>query len=186
MIDIDEVLVRKSLSGDIKSFETLVARYQHKIFSFIYRMVMSDEDSKDLTQEVFLQVYRSLAQFRGESKFSTWIYRVAANKSLDFLRRAGTTKTEKFDEHEGVDRLSNNLGDPEHTYLYEEKVRRLRRMISGLPDRYKIVLIMFHYENMSYQQIADTLEIPLKTVATRLYRAKIILKQCLGGETGEL
>lgn len=179
--DIDELLINKIKAGDLNSFETLVSRYQRKIFSFIYRMVTSEEDARDLSQEVFLQVFRSLDRYRGEAKFSTWLYRVAANKSLDFLRQNKKTRPFEIDRLTAVD--IQNAGpvadSPESIYLREEKIRRLRRMISGLPDRYRVILILFHYENLSYREIAELLDIPVKTVATRLYRAKLILKERL-------
>lgn len=189
MTEIDEKLARKAAAGNLNTFETLVSRYQGKIFSFIYRMVNSNEDARDLTQEVFLQVYRSLGHFRGDSSFSNWVYRIASNKCLDFLRRNKKNKTVEFNDNlhqtpQQIIRINSN--NPEQVYLNEEKIRRLRRIISGLPDRYRIAIVLFHYENMSYQQISDTLDIPAKTVATRLYRAKLLLKERLGGETDEM
>lgn len=185
MNGLDEKLVNKVKNGDISSFEKLVFSYQKKIYSFIFRMVLSVEDARDLTQEVFIQAFRSLDQFRGDSKFSTWIYRIAANKSLDFLRR---NKRYKFTVVNDLDvgELSSKYStkdNPEHTYLREEKIRRIRDIITGLPEKYMVVVILFHYEKLSYQQVADTLDIPVKTVATRLYRAKLILKEAFGGET---
>lgn len=186
-LDLDEILVRKIKAGDSGGFETLVARYQQKIFAFIYRMTASEEDARDLAQEVFIQVYRSLDSFRGEAKFSTWLYRIAANKSLDFLRRYKKTQPLDSDirvnaaEQPGMACIPDN--NPEYIYLQEEKIRRLRRLIAGLPDKYRVALVLFHYENLTYQQIAEALDVPVKTVATRLYRAKLILKEKLGGET---
>lgn len=181
----DETVLEKVRGGDIDSFEVLVAAYQNKVFSFIYRMVMSVEDARDLTQEVFLQAFRAIETFRGDAKFSTWLYRIAANKTLDFLRRnksAGITETSVTT---GENMVAAGLPDnnPENIVLREEKIRRLRRLISGLPDKYRMTLVMFHYQNLTYQQISETLEIPVKTVATRLYRAKLILRESLGGVT---
>lgn len=187
-LDTDVIIVSRVRSGDIDSFETLVAAYQNKIFSFIYRMVMSVEDARDLTQEVFLQAFRSLETFRGNAKFSTWLYRIAANKTLDFLR-----KNKSAGRLESIDVLGENVAraelpnnTPENIVLREEKIRKLRRLISGLPDKYRMTLVLFHYENLTYQQISDTLELPVKTVATRLYRAKLILRESLGGENDGL
>lgn len=184
LIDSDEILVVKATAGDSKSLESLVFRYQKKIFSFIFRMVFSVEDARDLTQEVFIQVFLSLDKFRGEAKFSTWLYRIASNKSLDFLRR---DQKMKIIDTSKIDTLalmgpSLNGNNPEQVFLQEEKIRRLRRLIAGLPDKYRLTLVLFHYENLTYQQIAETLDIPVKTVATRLYRSKLILKEQLGGE----
>lgn len=187
-LDTDAIIVEKVRNGDIDSFEPLVAAYQNKIFAFIYRMVMSVEDARDLTQEAFLQAFRSLDTFRGNAKFSTWLYRIAANKTLDYLRK--NQKAGKLEIFGAIGGDLSSAGspdtNPENIILSEEKIRRLRRLISGLPDKYKITLVLFHYENLTYQQISDTLEIPVKTVATRLYRAKLILRAFLGGETDEM
>lgn len=181
----DEILIEMVRKGETGGFENLVTRYQKKIFGFVYRMVLSEEDARDLTQEVFVQAFRSLDRFRGEARFSTWLYRIAANKSLDFLRRNKKVK------HLDVEAIAEDcnlqippvINNPEEIYLREEKIRRLRRMIAGLPDKYRIVLIMFHYENFTYQEISDALGLPVKTVATRLYRAKLLLRDVIGGET---
>jgi len=186
---LDEILIHKIKAGDLDSFEKLVSRYQRKIFSFVYRMLVSEEDARDITQEIFIQVFRSLETFRGDAKFSTWIYRVASNKCLDFLH-----KNKKFRFYEpaaGWETGEQPAGspvktDPESIYLREEKVRRVRRIIAGLPDKYRVALVLFHYEDLTYHQIAETLDIPVKTVATRLYRAKLILKERLRGETDGL
>ena len=187
--DIDEILVKKIRAGDLASFEKLVSRYQKKIFSYVYRMVESREDAGDLTQEVFLQVFRSLDTFRGDAKLNTWLYRVATNKTLDFLRRNKKAKGVSMDLEGYSEDLSLTCcpeNNPEHIYLKEEKVRRLRRMIAGLPDRYRVVLVLFHYQELSYRQIAETLDIPVKTVATRIYRAKSLLKETLRGDPDEM
>lgn len=182
MRDLDKILVDQAMAGDLTGFETLVSRHQGKVYSFIYRMVMSKEDASDLTQEVFLQVFRSLSSFKGEAKFSTWLYRIAANKSLDYLRRVKNNKPPESLETrlEMTGSMTGSMStNPEQIYLQEERVRRIRKMIADLPDRYRAALILFHYENLSYQQIAEALEVPVKTVATRLYRAKLILKEKL-------
>lgn len=186
MLDSEEILVDKAKAGDIKSFELLVSTYQKQIFSFIYRMVLSVEDARDLTQEVFILVFRALDNFRGDAKFSTWLYRIASNKSLDFLR---SNQKMKIYHQGGIDNASLTQlasASPEQVYLQEEKLRRLRRMIGGLPDKYRLAIILFHYQNLTYRQIAEALDIPEKTVATRLYRAKLILKEGLGGESDEM
>gem|GEM_PF-6472225 len=89
--DLDEILVGKVKAGDTESFEILVSRYQQKLFSFIYRMILSREDALDIAQETFVAAFRSIEGFRGDAKFSSWLYRIASNKSLDFLRRSKKT-----------------------------------------------------------------------------------------------
>lgn len=174
----------------MKSFDILITRYQQKVYSFVYRMVYCQEDAMDITQDVFIQIFRSVEKFRGDAKFSTWLYRIAANKTMDFLRKNKKTSYIELDKigalqlHAVMPDTELQGDDPAALFLQEEKIRKLRRLIAGLPDKYRVVLTLFNYEELTYQQISESLEIPVKTVATRLYRAKLILKEKLreGGE----
>jgi RNA polymerase sigma-70 factor (ECF subfamily) len=151
-------------------------------------MVENGEDARDLTQEVFIQLYQSLPRFRSESSFGTWAYRIAVNKCLDFLRRKKTRGKEVvLSLYEG-DALPGNCREgPEEAAIRQDESRRLKTAIKNLPQDYRIVLVLHHYQQLSYKEIAEILSIPVKTVATRLYRAKLILKEKLaGGDPGAL
>lgn len=182
----DELLVFRAKNGDLKAYEMLIERYQHKVYNLTAKMVKNEEDARDLAQETFIQMYQKLPRFRGDSSFGTWVYRVASNKCLDFLRQKkaevaritlSTFEKEIFP--------CDNRGSPEESAIREDESRRLRDALESLPRAYRIVIVLQHYQQLSYKEIAEILDLPVKTVATRLYRAKSILKEKLtGGEAG--
>lgn len=184
----DELLVHAARSGDLDAYAALVKRHQDKIYNLSSKMVENGEDARDLTQEVFLQLYQSLPRFRSESSFGTWAYRIAANKCLDFLRRKKTRGKQVLLSPEAGDALMCDCREgPEETAIRLDESRRLKAAIKNLPEVYRIVLVLHHYQQLPYKEIADILSVPVKTVATRLYRAKLILKEMLaGGDAGAL
>jgi RNA polymerase sigma-70 factor (ECF subfamily) len=178
----DEELVRLVIQGDRQAFAQLVERYQGPIYNLAGQMVGFGEDARDLTQEIFLQVYRNLSSFRGEARFATWIYRVASNKVVDWLRKH---------RHQSLsikDKLTRGFGlmsrqeqllnlTPEEIYLKKEEAERVRFLLDSLPEKYRLVLVLHYYHGFSYERIAETLTIPARTVETRLYRARVMLKE---------
>lgn len=191
MIEKDELIVEGILHGNVAQYEILVKKYQNKVYQLIFRMTNSREDSLDLTQETFLQAYRSLPQFNRQSSFYTWLYKVASNKTLDFLRK-------KKRRSDGDERLlsqslieaavSKNKESPEGLFIQKEQSSALKRVISSMPEKYRLVIILNHYNGLSYREIAEVLGLPEKTVATRIYRARLLLREKLmkGGEKNEL
>lgn len=183
----DELLVAMAQKGDLKAYEDLVRRYQHKVFNLASKMLNNREDALDLAQEIFIQVYLALPGFRGESIFSTWVYRVASNKCLDFLRKKKVEKNKIISSYEENVQIGDSRDSPEDLVIRREESRRVREALDGLPRNYRIVIILHHYQQLRYKEIAEVLNQPVKTVATRLYRAKLILKKKLiGGDSGEL
>ncbi len=182
----DELLVHRAKSGDLKAYEILIRRYQHKVYDLAAKMVRNREDARDLAQDTFIRVYQNLPRFRGDSSFGTWVYRVASNKCLDYLRKKKVEgervvlSTFENDVH-----FSDSRDSPEESAIREDENRRLRDALDSLPKAYRIAIILQHYQQLSYKEIAEVLELPVKTVATRIYRAKIILREKLtGGEAG--
>ncbi len=186
----DELLVHKTIQGDRNAYGQLVERYQHQLYDLVFKMVNNQEDARDVSQEIFIKVFRSLDKFRYESKFSTWLYRVATNHCLDFLRKKKREK-EKYLTRESPlesgtsgELRSGAWSEPEHSLLQKENLLRLQQALGELPESYRLPLLMQHYRRMSYQEIAQIMDIPVKTVATRIYRAKNMLKECLAGGDG--
>jgi|AGTN01.2.fsa_nt_gi RNA polymerase sigma factor, sigma-70 family len=186
----DELLVHKTIQGDRDAYGQLVERYQHQLYDLIFRMLNNREDARDVSQEIFMKVFRSLDKFRYESKFSTWLYRVATNHCLDFLRKKKREK-ERYAIREsppesspGGELQSGAWCEPEQSLLQKESLQRLQQALGELPESYRLPLLLQHYRKMSYQEIAHIMDIPVKTVATRIYRAKNMLKECLGGGDG--
>jgi len=191
LVQSDEILIAEILKGNHAGYEHLVRKYQNKVYPVIYRMVHSQEDALDLTQETFLQAYRQLSQFRNQANFYTWLYRIATNKTLDFLRKekSRTEKTDKLvNESKGSFSLNSEQSNPEQLYIQRERQELVQEVIKSLPEKYLITLILNHYQQLSYHEIADILQIPLKTVATRIYRARLLLKEKIlkGGDEFEL
>ncbi|MGI9104621.1 MAG: sigma-70 family RNA polymerase sigma factor [Pyrinomonadaceae bacterium] len=169
-------LVTRAIAGRDDGFEELVRRYQRPIVSYVYRMTGNYESALDLTQEVFIKVYGSLARYRPEYKFSTWIYRIAHNTAIDHLRKYSTREQElevttpEGDTYEKP--FASSAPTPE-----EESVRAARRaeiedVIGALPTSYRELIVLRHAHDMSYDEIAEVTGLPLGTVKNRIFRAR--------------
>jgi len=162
-------------------YAELLHEHSARIYNIIYCMVGDEADAEDVTQEVFLKAFRSLAGFKGESNISTWLYRIAVNASSDFLRRHGreTRLTEPLDAIEN--RIAGNsqgiFGNPEKQYLKKELNAAIQKALKKLPVKYRTVLALKEIEECSYKQIGDILGISIGTVESRLFRAREMLKK---------
>lgn len=170
------------------NFDQLLDKYQKPIFNLIFRMVGNMDDASDITQETFLSVYKSMHNFRGQSSEYTWIYRIAVNKCKDRFKESDRrTSRESFSLDEVSEdreyRLSsqerNNLGHPEKTIEQKELKKQIEKAIDRLPSDYKIVVVLRDLQGLSYQQIADTLNISTDVVRTRIARARGMLREKL-------
>jgi len=161
--------------NQLPPFELLFEQYKEKIFRLVYRMTGDDEESRDLTQEVFLSAYRSYKKFRQEANFYSYLYRIAVNTTLNHLKRK--KKTFSLDER------ANKLFDPgnnPHRLLEQEETRRfIRKAVSSLPSKYREVIILKEMEGFAYAEIARILEISIETVGVRLVRAREKLRKKL-------
>ncbi len=183
----DEELVKRCLGGDTGAFTLLVHRYKGPVYNLAAKMVQNPTDAEDVAQETFLQVYRALPGYRREARFATWIYRIAANRALDCLRRrqSPVRQTVPLDRGDGeagpglLSRLPCRDPSPEEQVVRSESQARLRQALAALPDHYRIVLVLYHFQGLSYRDIGEILDLPVRTVETRLYRAKHNLKEFL-------
>ncbi|MCL6559746.1 MAG: RNA polymerase sigma factor [Firmicutes bacterium] len=184
----DELIVYKAKNGDLQAYGALVERYQHKVYNLAVKMVSDREDARDLTQDIFMQIFQTLPRFRGDSSFSTWVYRVASNKCLDFARKKKSEREKVNLSTFDLENLpSDSRGSPEEHAIRDDENHRLKRALESLPKDYLIVIVLQHFQQMSYKEIAEVLDVPVKTVATRLYRAKSMLKERLmGGDAGAM
>ncbi|TVY01057.1 RNA polymerase sigma factor [Paenibacillus cremeus] len=172
----DEQLIDFVRQGDERAYRVLMERHQKYIYTLIYRMIDHRETAEDLTQEVFIKLYRSLANFRGESQFTTWLYRLTVNLVTDYRR------SQKRRPHTAIlDVIKGWFGDrkeePEARALRKEEQLTMQQLLSDLPDKYRLILYLYHYKQLSYQEISDICGLPLKTIETRLYRGKTMLKE---------
>jgi len=179
-------LIDRCQKGDLSAFDDLVRLYEKKVYNLAYRMCGNHEDASDLSQEAFLRVFQSLKDFRGQSSFSTWLYRVVSNVCLDELRQRGRRPTISIDEPIAGDKgetMQRQLADggPPPDELAERRELRevIQSCIDELSEEYRIVIILRDLQDLSYQEIAEVLDCSLGTVKSRLNRARLALKERL-------
>jgi RNA polymerase sigma-70 factor (ECF subfamily) len=171
----DWELVAAAIAGGEAGFEELVRRYQRPIAAYVYRMVGDYDAALDLTQDVFIKVYNSLARYRSEFKFSTWIYRIAHNAAIDFLRRHAVREHALVSGAEGERRevtIESRRLTPEQESEREERRSEIESVVSLLPSAYRELIVLRHSYDLSYDEIADVTGLPLGTVKNRLFRAR--------------
>ena len=172
----DAVLVKRAIRGRDDSFEELVRRYQRPIVSYVYRMTGDYEAGLDLTQEVFIKVYNSLARYRPEYKFSTWIYRIAHNTAIDHLRRQSTREHEltapAADGGTYERPIASDSPDPEQLSERAERRAEIEDVVQNLPPSYRELIVLRHAHDLSYDEIAEVTGLPLGTVKNRIFRAR--------------
>lgn len=182
----DYELVQKCLSGNQGSFAEIVARYKKLIYNVVYNFIGNSPDLKDLFQEVFLRVYKSLANYNPDYQFSTWVVKIAANVCLDQLRR----KRAEQMTMEDITEVSDNRPNPEDQYLAQERLEKIRKAVQELPEDYRILVILFHQQELSYEAMGQILDQPITIIKNRLYRARLMLRDKLSvdkkGETSSL
>ena len=179
----DAEIVQAVLGGDVNAFETLVLRYQKKVYNTVLRLTGDSVQAEDLSQEVFLKIFRGLSSFRGESSFSTYIYRVAANTAIDALRRREAPTVSLSAENEEGEEFELALPDPGPlpVELLESRERRqaIRAAIDALPEHPRTVILLRELDGMSYQDIAKVMGLTEGTVKSRINRARARLRQLL-------
>jgi RNA polymerase sigma factor (sigma-70 family) len=180
----DAQVIERVLKGETRWFGELVRRYQDEVYGMALRFVGGSADAEDVAQEVFLRVHRSLEGFKGDAQFSTWLFRVTYNLCADWLRkhkkpRRSTTNLEKAGD------IADGRVDLERGLLEAEERHRIRRAVEGLDETYRSVVVLHYYQKLSYDKIAEILSMPVKTVETRLYRARKALRAVLEQASGK-
>ena len=176
----DRDLVLTAATGVEGCFEELVRRYQRPIVAYVYRMVSDYEAALDLTQEIFIKVYASLSRYRSEFKFSTWIYKIAHNASVDHLRRnAGRERSlVKGPEGDHYDLpIESGKLSPEQESEREERRMEIETVVRMLPAPYRELIVLRHSQDMTYEEIVEVTGLPLGTVKNRLFRAREMMRQ---------
>ena len=175
--DNDSELVKQVQSGSKKAFDLLVLKYQHRIIKLVMRYVRDRTDAEDVAQEAFLKAYRALPNFRGDSAFYTWMYRIAINTAKNHLVAAGRRPLEVDLENEDgdaldLDELQKDVATPEHLLLTDEIRETVRNTVAGLPDDLRVAITLREAEGMSYDEIAHAMDCPIGTVRSRIFRAR--------------
>ena len=190
----DEDLIRLIMKGDSDLYSEIIDRYSGKVYSTAYSYTHSQEEAKDLVQEILIKTYNSLSGFKADAKFSTWLYRIAVNTCIDWSRKKKSKAimtAMSFEDTDIFDVMVSDTDGPEELLLRQENKETIRNAVDDLPEIYKTVLILYYFEELQVQEICSILDTPRKTVETRLYRAKKLLKsilrqELLGGELYEL
>ena len=170
----DEQLVDLAVSENSEAFGEIVTRWERKIFALCFGMLGREDDACDAAQETFIAAYRNLSNFRGEAKVSSWLHRIAVNQCLTTKRRKRTRSEEFIDDEDGTGEnafVASPLYSPAISTEKSERLTIVRQAVTSLPADLRQVIVMKEFEDMTFQEISDTLELPLSTVKSRVYTA---------------
>ena len=185
MSDLERALIEKCKNGDIESFEKLIEKYQVVAFNIAYRMIGNKEDASDMAQEALIKVFKSLKNFRGDSSFSTWFYRIVTNKCIDTLRKMKKVKTVSLDKEFETEsgsysmEVADNKYLPDKLYEVKEKQELVQAALKKVPEKYRTVLVLRDIQGFTYDEIVEITNNPLGTVKSRISRGRLLLKEIL-------
>lgn len=173
-------LVQRAQAGDPAAWCQLIEEQQNYVYSIAFSLMRRPEDAADLTQEAFLRLYQTISSYRGETRFTTWLYRLVVNLGLDVLRRRGRSKEAALDG-ENIDIPdADPLVDPALIVARHETATRVRAALNDLPTAYRLALTLYYFQELRYDEIASVLNLPLNTVKAHIRRGKIALARHLG------
>jgi len=180
----DRLLVTETLEGNQLSFQLLIERYEDRLFGLVRHYTKSTVEVEDIVQDTFIKAYRKLESFQHQSSFSTWIYRIAVNTALDFLKRSGRNPVQTVEDPEVVaegpqPRTSAQLAPPDAALEREEIAEITKNVLAELPEIFRTVLVLREFEDLSYQEMAEVLSVSIGTVESRLFRARARFKEAL-------
>lgn len=184
MQDDDSILIEQALAGSQKAYATLMDRHRTAIYHIINKIVHNDDSANDLVQETFMKAFSALATYRSEYRFSTWLYKIAANSSIDFLRKKriqALSLDRPLETQDGeVDmEIADYSFHPERDLERKERNFSIEEAIESLPKKYREVIVYRHKDDKSYEEIAEMLGVPVGTVKARIFRARELLKKKL-------
>ncbi len=180
----DDELVQSAVNGDQKAFQKLVSKYQKPLYFHVLKMVKVHEQVEDLIQEAFVKAFNNLPTYNTDYAFSTWLYRITTNHTIDYLRKK-KLKTTSIDEpvrtREGEMsvELEDHSAHADRNIIRSQRQKIIRKAIADLPEKYRVVIEMRHLEELSYQEISDDLNLPLGTVKAHIFRAREMLYKSL-------
>jgi len=190
--NVDQLLVERVQKGDKRAFDLLIQKYQHRIVSLVSRYVSDPSEAQDVAQEAFIKAYRAVKRFRGDSAFYTWLYRIAINTAKNWIvaknRRPPNSDIDAVDaEQYAISDRMREISTPESELLREEIEHTVFDTIAKLPEDLRTAIMLREMDGMSYEEIATTMECPIGTVRSRIFRAREAidekLKPLLGGHT---
>jgi len=175
--ELDKDLVRRVQQGDKSAFDLLVIKYQHRIIQLVNRYVKDPSEAQDVAQEAFIKAYRALGNFRGDSAFYTWLYRIAINTAKNYLVSRNRRYSDYQVDIQDAEQVENapqlkGIDTPEYMLINDEIVAVIKLAIEKLPEEMKIAIMLREFEGMSYEEIAQAMECPVGTVRSRIFRAR--------------
>lgn len=179
----DLSLVEMAKNGDNKAYERLLKKYRKSVYYMLLKMVNNADDAEDLTQEAFAKAFNSLHKFDPKYAFSTWLFRIATNNCIDFIRkkRVQTISIDNPYESDEGDTMSFDIRDPDlnpnEVMLKNQRKEYIQMAVDKLPEKYKILVELRYFQELSYEEVAEELELPLGTVKAQLFRARELLNQ---------
>lgn len=177
----DFELVQSCLAGRQECFEELVARYKKLVYNIVYNFINDREEVSDISQEVFIRIYRSLDRYNPEYKFSTWAAKISTNLCLDILRKK-KLDCKPLEDYEG---MASSSDTPESRCINRERSEQIKKAITDLPEKYRVPIILFHQNGLSYEEMTTVLNEPMTIIKNRLFRARHMLKDKLMNDRKE-
>ena len=183
----DRELIARARGGDESAYRELLHRYERPVFNICLRMVRNREEAQDLAQDAFMKVFGMLERYNPAYAFSSWLFKITSNLCIDTIRKR---KIDTLPMDQPVESESGEYArqyespddDPERVYVKAERMGQLAEAIDGLPAHYRVMIILRHQQDLSYEEIAETLDVPLGTVKARIHRAREMLKTRLAGK----
>lgn len=177
-------LLTKARQGDVQAFEELISSYYTKVYNICYRMLNNSEDASEQAQETFIKAFRYIKDFKGNCSISTWLYRIATNVCLDYLRKNKNKRTvsleqNTFDDIRVEDRLISDIPGPEKVVENNAQREAIREAMSKMNEKNRIVIVLRDFMGLSYEQISETIKAPVGTVKSRISRARSELRDLL-------
>ena len=175
--DLDQDLVRRVQQGDKSAFDLLVIKYQHKIVHLVNRYVKDPTEAQDVAQDTFIKAYKALGEFRGESAFYTWLYRIAINTAKNYLLSRTRRHSDYEVDMQDAEQVENapqlkDIETPENQLMNDQIIEVIKSAIDKLPEEMRIAIMLREFEGMSYEEIAEAMDCPIGTVRSRIFRAR--------------
>lgn len=180
----DFQLVERAKEGDQRAYAELMQRYKDSIYFMTLKMINNKDDAMDLTVETFGKAFENLDRYKPDFAFSTWLFRIATNNSIDFIRkkRLSVISMDSMVDDEGDDRplqIKSDSLNPEESSIKKQQSKELKDIVDKLPSRYKTLIVLRYFDELSYEEIAQQLDLPLGTVKAQLFRARDLLSNVL-------
>jgi len=186
----DYDLVKRATAGDQRAYAELMGRYRDAIYYMLLKMVNNASDAEDLTVEAFGKAFKNIQQYAPNYAFSTWLFKIATNNCIDFIRKKKVTHISldhTNEEHERATReVVSSAPDPEESLMNDQKIKMMRSLVSKLKPRYRKLIELRYFNELSYEEIAEELELPIGTVKAQLFRARELLFNILRHTTGKI